>query len=126
MAVHRRREYFTCTLAYKIIATRTPHYLANRFTRLDVDSTMRRSERNLPAILVYRTPLTYTGNRSFVIQASSILNSLNVTEFSMENFEVFKRSPREALFARDVADWNARIASEGLNYPLFTTSARPP
>lgn len=118
LSVRRRREYLCCTLAYKIIATGKPTNLASDFSRINVNVIRRRSPRNPPEPFIYDTRRTRTAARSFVVQASDLLNSLHVVDFDMEHFDYFKQNTRQILFARDIRDWNTRIMNEGLNCPL--------
>ena len=119
LSVQRRREHLTGSLAYKIIATSTPDYLFNHFCRLNQDVTQRRSKRNSSGVLVYSTPRTTAMQNSFVVQASTILNSLGIVEFNLLGNEAAKNSIKKTLFSRDIADWNTRIVNENLHFPIL-------
>ena len=49
----------------------------------------------------------------------SLLNSVNVTEFSLAKLSAFRHFLFEILFARDMADWARRVRDERLSIGLL-------
>ena len=116
----RRHEFFICTLAYSVVANDAPAYLTERFRRRQlVDITVRRSERHPPQPFVPHTPRTEAYKHSFTLEAMSLLNSVNVTQFSLAKLSAFRHSLFEILFARDMADWARRVRDERLPIGLL-------
>ena len=111
----RRRQYFVGLQAFKVVANAHPHYLTGRFAcRLDVDVDWHRSARRPPQPFEPPPRRTEAFKHSFALEAMDLLNCIQFTSFTLPNLLPFKQRLRDALFSRDVADWNARVRNEGL------------
>ena len=122
LSAARRRQYFIGLQAYKVVANANPSYLVDRFTcRLNVDLELRRS------CQLFEPPprRTETFKHSFALEALDLLNSINFTSFTPAHLSLLKRTLRDALFNRDVADWNARVCNEGLPTRLLFRTQTP-
>ena len=115
LSAARRRQYFVGLQSFKVVANAYPSYLVDRFAyRLHVDLELRRSNRRPPQ--PFEPPLRRTEafKHSFALEALDLLNSINFTSFTPAHLPLLKRTLRNALFSRDVADWNALVRNEGL------------
>ena len=122
----RRRQYSIGLQTFKIVANAHPHYLTDGVAcRLDVDVDLRRSARRPPQPFEPPPRLTEAFKHSFALEAMDLLNSIHFTGFTPSNLLPFKRLLRDALFSRDVTDWNARVRNEGLSTRLLYTMPLP-
>ena len=111
----RRRQYFIGIQIFKVIAHAHPSYLVDRFAcMLDLDFDLRRLRRRPPQPFEPPPRRTEAFKHSFALVAMELLNSIQFTNFAPASLQLFKRTLRDALFNRDVADWNARVLHEGL------------
>lgn len=108
LSVKRRREFLLGTLAFNIIANQNPAYLANRFTRLNVDVSVRTSSRLPPRSLTYAPIRTEAMKGSFLVSASDLINTLGPPSFVPDMLGTFKSSLYRTLLERDRQDWLAR------------------
>ena len=114
-----RRQYFIGLQAFKVVANAHPLYLTDRFAcRLNVDVDLRRSNHRPPQPFEPPPQRTEAFTHSFALEAMDLLNSIHFTSFAPANLSSFKRTLRDALFSRDVADWNVRVRNEGLSTRL--------
>ena len=132
LSAQRRRLYFIGLQAFKVVANAHPAYLTKRFNcRLNVNLDLRRSDRRPPQPFEPPPRRTEAYKHSFALEAIDLLNSIYFTDFTPANLPLFKRILRDALFRRDVIDWNTRVRNEGLppcllyNLPLPSAAAVP-
>ena len=116
----------------------TPHRLAlgwlsaartipvDRFAcRLNIDLEVGRSNRRPPQPFEPPPRRTEAFKHSFALEALDLLNSINFTSFTPGHLPLLKRTLRDALFNRDVADWNAHLSNEGLPTRLLFRTQTP-
>ena len=77
--------------------------------RLNVDLELRRSNRRPPQPIEPPPRQTEAFKHSFALEALDLLNSINFTSFTPAHLPLLKRTLRDALFNRYVADWNVRV-----------------
>ena len=115
MAICEAKAYFIGLQAFKVVANAHPLYLTQRFNcRLNVDLVLRLSDRHPPQSFELPPRRTEAYKHSFALEAMDLLNFIHYTNFTLANLPHFKRTVRDALFRRDVVDWNARVRNEGL------------
>ena len=120
LSAERRRQYFIGIQAFKVVANQHPQYLVERFNcRLDVDVDLRRSNRRPPQPFEPPPRRTEAYKHSFALEAMDLLNSIYFTNFKPASLSTFKATLRDALFRRDVTDWNTRVRNEGLSSRLL-------
>ena len=116
----RRREYFIGPLAFSVVANDAPTYLTESCRRRQlVDVIVHRSERHRPQPFVPPTSRTKAYKHSPTLEAMSLLNSVNILDFSPAKLHTFRQSLFKTLIARGMADWARRVRDERLSRKLL-------
>lgn len=121
-----RREVSAGVLAYRVLATNSPSYLAERFVRLNSDLRARRTPRLPAQALSFATPRTEAWLRSFTIRSTRIINATAVTEFSMDGMDWFRGALNEQMHTLEAAAWRDRDTTRYQPDPLPITRCEPP
>ena len=117
LSTRRRCEFITASLTYSIISFSTPSYLSSLFLRRNIDVTDRTSTRLPQRAFITPVPKTVAFDPSFVVTASSLINTLGYVTFSDHHVNQLKFSLFNELFALDRSDWERRVESEGILLP---------
>ena len=100
--------------ASKSLATLNPSYVHSRFSRVEENITLRRSEWHSAQILHCNLLKPDKANDSFKRAVTDLLNGFNISTFDISQLYSFKRRIRQVLLERDTQDWETRVVREGI------------